>query len=190
MNLVERIKGILLKPKDEWQIIAQEAGTPQTLYPAYIIPLAAIGPVASVIGLSVVGISMPMGGTIRIGLFSAVASALTSLVLALVGVYVIALIIDALAPSFGASKDQAQAFKVAAYSATPGWLAGIFSLLPGFLTIVGTLLSLYGIYLLYLGLVALMRPPREKAIAYTAVVILVTFLIMLAIGFVSHIFIR
>jgi hypothetical protein len=187
---MERVKGILLKPKEEWQVIASEPGTPQALYPSYIIPLAAIGPVASVIGLALIGISVPMGGTIRIGLFGALASAIVALVLALVGVYVLALIIDALAPAFGGQKDPAQAFKVAAYSATPSWLAGIFSLLPGFLTILGAILSLYSIYLLYLGLIALMRPPQDKAIAYTAVVILVGFLIMLAIGAISAIFIR
>jgi hypothetical protein len=133
---------------------------------------------------------MPMAGNLRIGFFGALASAITSLVLALVGVYVLGLIIDALAPGFGGQKDPAQAFKVAAYSATPSWLAGIVGLLPGFLTILGTILSLYSIYLLYLGIQTLMRPPQEKAIAYTAVVILVGFLIMLAIGFVSALFIH
>jgi hypothetical protein len=190
MNLLERIKGILLKPKDEWQVIATEPGTPQALYPNYIVPLAAIGPLASVIGLSVLGMSVPMGGSIRIGFFSALSSAVVHYVLALASVYVIALLIDALAPTFGARKDPSQSFKVATYSMTPGWLAGIFSLLPGFLSILGFLLSLYGIYLLYLGILALMRPPQEKAIIYTAVVIVLSFLIMMAIGAISSIFIR
>jgi hypothetical protein len=190
MNLVERIKGILLKPKEEWEIIAGEPGTPQALYPNYIIPLAAIGTVASVIGLSLVGISVPMAGTIRIGLGSALISAIVSLALALVEVYVLALIIGALAPTFGAQKSQAQAFKVAAYSATPSWLAGILNVIPGFLSLLALILSLYSIYLMYLGLIALMRPPREKAIAYTALVIVLAVVIRIAFGAISGLFLR
>ncbi|MFH1034404.1 MAG: Yip1 family protein [Pseudomonadota bacterium] len=188
MNLVERVKGILLQPKSEWQVIAAEPGTPQNLYPSYIIPLAAIGPVANVIGLAVVGMNM-MGGHIRLGLMGALAYALVSFLLMLVFVYVLGLIIDALAPAFQAQKSPSQAFKVAAYCMTPGWLAGVFGILPGFLAILGFLLSLYGIYLLYLGILTLMRPTQEKAVIYTLVVIVPSVVIMMAMGYVSAMFI-
>ena len=65
MNIVERIKGIILKPKEEWQTIAGETTPIVDLYKNYIIILAAIGPVASFIGLSIVGISLPMVGIIQ-----------------------------------------------------------------------------------------------------------------------------
>jgi len=190
MNLVERVKGILVNPKAEWQVIAGESGAPQTLYPAYIIPLAAISPVANLIGMTMVGISVPMAGTIRIGFFSGLASAVTGFALALVGVYVVGLLIDALAPTFGAQKNPAQAFKVAAYSMTPGWLAGALGIFPGFLSILALLISLYGIYLLYLGLLALMQPPKDKAIGYTAVVIVLAVIITMIFGAVSAFFVR
>lgn len=168
MNLVERVKNILLTPRPEWEVIDGEPATPASLYTGYIIPLAAIGPIAQVIGYSVFGVRFG-GGVYRTPITSAVTGAIVMYVLSLIGVYVLALIIDALAPTFGGTKNQIQALKVAAYSSTASWLAGIFALLPGLraLSIVG----LYSIYLLYLGLPVLMKAPADKAGAYTAIVI-------------------
>lgn len=188
MNLVERVKNILLQPKTEWGAIAGESTSVADLYKAYIVPLAAIGPAASIVGMSVVGISLPFTGTFRVPLTSAVAHGITSYVLALVGVFVIALIIDALAPTFGGEKNQIQALKVAAYASTPSWLAGIVLLLP-MLGIVGLLAGLYSLYLLYLGLPLLMKAPQEKAVGYTAVVVVGAFVVMAVIGAMSNLFI-
>ncbi len=83
-------------------------------------------------------------------------------------VYIIAGVIDLLAPRFGAEKNFANAVKLSAYSHTPLWLAGIFLLVPGlsFLLILG----LYGFYLLWIGLPMLMKVPDDKALPYAAAV--------------------
>ncbi len=187
MNLIDRVKNILLQPKAEWGVIAAESTPTGDLYKNYIVPLAAIGPAASIIGMSMVGISMPFMGTIRVPITSSIAHAVTSYVLTLVGVFIIALIIDALAPSFGGEKSQEQALKVAAYASTPSWLAGIVMLIP-MLGIIGLLAALYGLYLLYLGLPLLMKAPQEKAVAYTAVVVVVAVVVMMVIGGISSVF--
>lgn len=187
MNLVERVKNILLQPKSEWAVVADESTPVVDLYKNYIAPLAAIGPAASIIGMSVIGISMPFMGTIRVPITSSIAHAVTSYILTLVGVFIIALIIDALAPSFGGEKNQEQAFKVATYASTPSWVAGIVMILP-MLGVIGLLAALYGLYLLYLGLPLLMKAPQEKAIGYTAVVVVVTVVVMLVIGGISGLF--
>ena len=127
MNLVERVKNILLQPKTEWKAISAESTPAGDMYKSYIAPLAAIGPAASIIGMSVIGISLPFMGTFRVPISSSVAHAVTSYVLTLVGVFIVALIIDALAPSFGGEKNQEQALKVAAYASTPSWVAGMRS---------------------------------------------------------------
>jgi hypothetical protein len=188
MNIRERVKNILLQPAREWPVIERERETVINLYTSYIVPLAAIGPVASIIGLSVIGISLPVGGNYRLPLTSAIWHAVTALLLALVGVYVLALIIDALAPNFLAKKNTLQALKIAAYSSTPGWLAGVFSLIPSlaFLQIFG----LYGVYLLYLGLPVLMKVPQEKAWAYAGVIIVVAMIIFALIGSISGCFLH
>jgi hypothetical protein len=114
---------------------------------------------------------------------SALTGAIIGYVLTLVGTYVLALIIDALAPTFDGQRNQIQALKVAAYSSTAAWLAGIFALIPllGFLGLVG----LYSLYLLYLGLPVLMKTPREKALPYTAVVILAAIVLFIIIGMIA-----
>lgn len=187
MNLIERVKNILLQPKTEWETISAESTPVSELYKGYIMPLAAIGPAASIVGMSVIGISLPFMGTYHVPITSSIAQAVTSYVLTLVGVFIIALIIDALAPTFGGTKDKAQALKVATYASTPSWVAGILMLLP-MLGILGLLAALYGLYLLYLGLPLLMKAPPEKAVAYTAVVVVVAVVIMLVIGGVSGLF--
>jgi hypothetical protein len=171
MNLVERIKNILLQPKSEWETVAGEPATTPDLYRGYIAPLAAIGPIATFVGLSLVGVTLPFMGTYRQPIGSGIAAALTTYVLALVGVFVLALIVNALAPMFSGEKNQVQALKVVAYSSTPGWVAAVLQVLP-MLGILALLASLYGIYLLYLGLPVLMKSPPEKAGRYTLTVVI------------------
>lgn len=187
MNLIERAKNIVLKPKSEWPVIAGEAGATGDLYKNYIAPLAAIGPVASFVGLSLIGASVPFLGTIRVPLMSGLAMAIVSFVMALVGVFVIALVIDALAPSFGGEKNPAQALKVAAYSFTPAWLAGVLNLIPS-LGVLVLLASLYGIYLLYLGLPVLMKAPEDRAVPYTVVVVVCAIVVGVVVGAVAGLF--
>ncbi len=187
MNLTDRVKSLLLQPAEEWAVIEKEQTTAGDLYSSYILPLAAIGPVASIIGLSLIGINLPYAGMYRVPLGSAIGQAVVSYVLGLAGVYVLALIIDALAPTFQGSKNNIQALKVAAYSSTAAWLAAIFLLIPilGFLQIIG----LYSLYLLYLGLPPLMKAPRDKALAYTVVVIIAGIVIFAIIGALGSLFI-
>jgi hypothetical protein len=143
-------------------------------------PLAAIGPIAQVIGYSAFGITVTNLGTHRVPIGTAVTRALVAYALALVGTYVLALIIDGLAPTFNAQRSRVQALKVAAYSSTAAWVAAVFVLIPAlrFLTILG----LYSVYLLYLGLPTLMRSPRDKAMTYTVVVVLGALVLFLLAG--------
>src|SRR3990172_1885217 len=187
MDLIVRVKGILLNPKQEWQTISGETTTMAELYKSYIVILAAIGPVASIIGMSIIGISMPLAGSFRIPIGSSLTSAIIQYVLTLAGVYVLSLVIDALAPTFSGEKNINQAFKVAVYSYTPSWLAGVFMVIPA-LGMLG-ILGLYGLYILYLGLPLLMKSPQEKSMGYTAAVIIAGIVIFAIIGAISHTFI-
>lgn len=134
-------------------------------------PLAAIGPIAMLVGLSVVGVQVPFMGTTRLPFSSLLSQMLVSYVLGLAGVYVLALIINTLAPTFGGTSNLTQALKVAAYGATAAWVGGVFHLLPA-LGILGLLAALYTLYLLYLGLPVLMKSPPERSLGYTASVVI------------------
>jgi hypothetical protein len=148
MNLVQRVQDILLKPKATWPVIDAEPADAASLYKNYVMILALIPAVASFIGLSVVGLGV-FGVNFRVPVVAGLANMVVGYVLSLVMVFVLALIIDAMAPTFEGTKSQVSALKLSAYSST----------------------AAYGIYLLYLGLPVLMKCPVDKAIAYTAVVV-------------------
>ncbi len=182
MNLVDRAKNLILTPKTEWAAIDAETHTVQGLYTGYVMILAAIPAIATFIGTSLVGVGF-LGTTYRIPITAGVAQMILSYVLSLGVVYVVALVIDALAPNFGGQKNFMQAFKVAAFTPTASWLAGIFYVIPvlGILAIVG----LYSLYLLYLGLPRLMKAPEDKAIPYTVVVIIVLIVLFIVVAALS-----
>ncbi len=182
MSLVDRAKGILINPKNEWAVIDTEPATTGSLYSGYIVLLAAIPPVASFIGWSLLGVSV-LGFRYRIETGTALTGAAVQYALSLVGTFVLALIIDGLAPNFGGQKSQVQALKVAAYSSTAAWVAGIFLLIPS-LGILAALGGLYSLYLLYLGLPIVMKAPSEKALGYTAVVVIAAIVLYVVIGIV------
>ena len=187
MALVDRVKNILLTPRTEWEVIDAEPTTVADLYKGYILPLAAIGPVASAIGTSLFGYSVPFVGSYRTPIGSAITGAVVAYVLTLVGVYVLSLIIDALAPTFNGTRNPIQALKVAAYSSTASWVAGIFALIPA-LSLLG-ILGLYSLYLLYLGLPVLMKAPAEKAVGYTVVVIVAAIVLFMVTGMIAGMFV-
>ena len=91
--------------------------------------------------------------------------AVWNIVAAVIGCFVIAFIIDALAPTFGGQKSSLQAFKIAVYTYTPVWVAGIFQIIPFLGSLIMLLGGLYAIYLLYLGLPRVMKSPEDKSIA-------------------------
>jgi hypothetical protein len=180
VNLVDRVKGILLTPRKEWTIIDGESTTVAGLYSGYIIPLAAIPAIAGFIGMSLVGFSF-MGTSIRAPIGTGLTGAVARYLGALVGTYVLALIIDALAPSFGGQKSPIQALKVAAYSSTAAWVAGVFLILPS-LSMLAALGGIYSLYLFFLGLPQLMKAPVDKALGYTVVVIVAAVVLYLVVG--------
>jgi len=180
MNLVERVKNILTSPKQEWTVIDAEPVNVGELLTKYVLPLAAIGPIATLIGMSVFG----FGGLFRVPIGTGLMAAIVSFVLAVAGVFILAWVINALAPNFGGQQSMHQAIKVAAYSATPQWIAGIFGLVPALLPL-AMLAGLYGLYLFYLGLPILMKVPQEKAMIYTVVVIVAAVVLFLVAGAVT-----
>jgi sterol desaturase/sphingolipid hydroxylase (fatty acid hydroxylase superfamily) len=173
-QLIQRVKAIILTPQTEWPVIAAEPGETAALFTRYVAILALIPAVCGFIGSALIGRYLSIG--------SALVSAIVGYVLTFVVVFVVALIVDALAPSFGTQKNFPNALKLTVYSYTPAWLAGIFQLIPGlsFLSILG----LYGLYLMWLGLPPLMQVPREKALPYAAAVIGIALVIQIVIALI------
>ena len=184
MGLVDRAKNICLTPKTEWPVIAGETTSTGSLMAGYVAPLAIIGPIAGFIGGSIIGHSLPFVGTYRTPIIAGIGLAIFTYVMVFVGVFILSLIINALAPTFGGEKNSQQALKVAVYAYTPAWLAGILSIIP-YLGILAILAAFYGLYLLYLGLPRLMKCPEEKSIGYTVVVVICAIVISIVISAVG-----
>ena len=176
MDIVGRIKGILLDPKSEWPAIEREPGDIGYLFTNYVAILAAIPPVCAFIGGSLVGY-----GPFRVGIFAGLIHAVFAYALTLIGVVVVAYIIDFLAGTFGGQSNLNNAMKVASYAPTAAWLAGVFNIIP-LLGILG-LLGLYSVYLLHTGIAALMKPAADKALFYTIAVIICVVVIEVIIIF-------
>jgi hypothetical protein len=169
-NVIERARSVVVSPDSAWAAIASERTEAASLITGYVLPLAGAAAVAQAIGASIVGQNLGLLGTYRMPLTTALGMAVASLVFAAVGVFVLSIVIDALAPTFGAERSREQALKVAVYSATPVWLAGLLQIVPvlGVLAMIG---ALYALYLLYLGLPRLMKSPPDKTLGYLGAVI-------------------
>jgi hypothetical protein len=187
-GLIERIKNITLSPKLEWPVIASEPTSIAQLYAGYVVPLSALAAVMSFIRMSLIGVHVPFAGVARTPMASGLASAIVAFGLGLLGLFLVGLIIDALAPTFAGVRDRRQALKVAAYSVTPAWLGSVLALSPILPTLLQLAALFYGYYVLYLGLPVLMRSPRERAFGYTVTVALCTLLlgiVFLGVGVVA-----
>jgi hypothetical protein len=184
MKLVQRATNISLKPKSEWEVIATEPTSTADLYKHYILPLAAIGPVAMFIAMSGIGISIPFMGTIRVPVGIGLSTALSQYVLALASLYLIALVINGLAPRFGGEKNVNQALKLAAYASTPAWIAGALQVLPS-LSVIVLLAGLYSLYVLYVGMPVMMKTPQDRAVGYAAVTVVCVILLSIAASAVT-----
>ena len=184
MDIVSRVQGIILKPKDEWVKIKDEKMSQTQLLTSYVLILAAIPAVAQFIGFGLIGFKVPFLSWYRYGIGGGLLRGILVYVFSVASVYIFGIIINALAPSFSSEKDADSAMKLAAYSMTPNWIASALYIVP-FLGILVMLASLYGLYILYLGFqTPLMNTPKDKAVSYFVISLVVVIVIMVVISIV------
>ena len=187
-RLLERVRAIVLNPRATWPVIAAETDSVSGLYRNWILWLSAVAPLATFIGLAVFGLRLPFIGTLRVGVGTLLTQMLLQYALTLLVIFVLALIAAALAPSFGGRSERVAALKAIAYAWTPVWVVGVLHLLPllGVLTALLGLAALgYAAWLLYLGTQATLGVPQERAVGYTAVIIVIGFVLALVMGMLS-----
>ncbi|MFO1414881.1 MAG: Yip1 family protein [Burkholderiales bacterium] len=167
-RLAARVTALLRAPAAEWWVIARERATPRSLVTGYIVPLASIGAIALFVSDVAFGEPVPLIGRVRADPATALASVLLLLAFTVIAVLGVAALVDALAPHFGGRRDRLGALKLATYSHTPFWLAGVTNVLPGLraLLILG---AVYGVYLAFTGLPVLMRCERPRTLRYALV---------------------
>jgi hypothetical protein len=172
MNALVRSKAILVDPAAAWRGIEKDVGDPAYLLSRYVAVLALIPALSNFVGPTLIGVLTPSGASLRGDLIDGLFGAVFSYAASCAIVLLLGLIIDLLAPLFGGCRDFEEAFKLAVYSFTPLWLAGIFLLLPGlrFLLLTGV----YSIYLFWLGAPRLTKMPEQQAANFTLVIVICT----------------
>jgi hypothetical protein len=176
-KIITRAKAVLLAPRTEWPLAAAEPNTIGGLYSGYIVVLAAIPAIMRFLSSTLIGVSVPFLGSYRVPMAAGLTTAVVTYVLSLVWIYVVALIVDALAPSFSGEKNRVQALKAVAYSSTAYWVSSIIGIIPGLGLLAALAGGIYSIYLLNMGLPYTMKCPAEKSIGYTAVSIIVAIIV-------------
>lgn len=177
MDLVGRIKRILIDPSAEWRRIEVEPADTGTLFKGYVAVLAAIPAVCGFVGASIIGI-----GPFRTPLVQGLVSAIGGYLLTFAGVFIVAFVIDTLADKFGGRKSYMNAMKVAVFSPTAAWLASVFTAIP--ILSVFAVLGLYSIYLFYVGLPILMKVPEDSSLGYLLAVLVCVVIVWVVILFV------
>ena len=183
MNVIERAKNILITPNTEWPVIDKEPANVMTILTSYVLPMLSIGVVATFIGLGLIGQSLPFGGStasVKAGLIGAI----MYVVLTVITVFIVAVVIDVLAPSFASEKNWNKSFQMSAYSLTASYVGAIFLLFPA-LNILVILCTLYCIYALYTSIPVMKKTAADKHVAYLAVIILITVVAMILVGLIQ-----
>ncbi len=180
MNIIDRVKNILITPKTEWEVIEKETTEIPKLLTGYLLLLAIIPAVANFIGYALVGYRVPFYGTVS-SFNLGIRQAVMGYVSPIIAVFVAAFVINLLADSFGSKKDFRRAFQLVMYSYTPAIVAGIFMIIPS-LGILASLAGLYGLYLLYIGMKPMMQTPDEKVTGYFVVSLLVMIVASIVVG--------
>ena len=186
MNIIERVKNILIAPKKEWNVIAAEEQSLPTTLTTYVLPLALIGAAATLIGWGLIGKSYSLGflGTFTVkGWDIGIKYGCIALASSIAGFFITTFVVDALAPSFGAEKNINKSAQFVAYSATPSYLGAILAILPS-IALLGSLLGLYGLYLMYLGIGPMKKAPEDKKVVYLIVSILVLIVTTVVLGMI------
>ena len=177
MSIVERAKNIILKPTDEWNVIASEPATIGGLFTGYAMPLALIPLVSTILFTGLLGISaadmMGFGDGMPLDLMAIAGMAILSLIVSLVSLFVMGTMVKLVSPSFNGTSDKVQAMKLMTYASTPSWVVALLSWIPFLGAVLGFAAIVYVVYLIYCGLNPVMGIPKEKLAGFTVVIVLI-----------------
>ncbi|MBL6458140.1 YIP1 family protein [Belnapia sp. T6] len=188
MALFDRAKALLLRPEQEWRVIAAEPADTASLFKTYAAPLSALPAVAGFIGAAL--FAGMLGGMVgaRIGIFGLLVNAITGYLLGLAALWVWGKVLEALSPRFGGLAEEVPAMKLAVHTPTAIWLAGLFAIIPP-LAILG-ILGLVSIYTFYKGAPVVMLVPRDRVGGFTLAAVVIGFLVNLVLGLLASLVFR
>lgn len=171
--IIDRTRGIILSPVQEWETIKNEQKSNLELILTFALPLAVLGALARLVGLWGWNRYWGIGWSIRY----AVLEALVPLAAIVIASYVL----YALAGSFNSDKNLNNAFKLVTHAYTPALLAAVVANLSLYLSWIG-LLGLYSIYLFWTGVPQMLHTPEQKKLGYVIVSAVVIILVNITVA--------
>jgi hypothetical protein len=177
-GVLARAKPILVSPQTAWPSLKRETESIESFYKTYLTYLIPITPVCTFVGAAIVS-GAPF--------FASVVMMVVSLVIGFLVPFLAAVVCEKVAPMCEGEVSRADALRLVGYSATPGYLAGVFSLIPVF-GLIGSLIGLYSIYLFYLGVPVMTSVPQKQVIKFMAIVIVSWIAISIVLGIFAAMF--
>jgi hypothetical protein len=166
----DRTKKMILTPKQEWRVIASETSTPEFVTRQFALPMAIFCGLANLIGLLL--FSDPFSLT-HAFIFS-----LAHFVSVFAGYLITVVVLERIAPTFGAISDRAVASRYIAYSLIPYYIATIPSnLFPESLYFMKIFYA-YTIYHLWTGMDVMLKTPENGKFSLMAIILLLLFMII------------
>lgn len=184
-DIIDRIKEIVLKPRETWEIIRTEETTMVGLFKNYLLLLVAAPALALFLGLLIVGVPINIVKLHQYKFGQCLVTTLVLFAVTVVLIWLLGKLISLIAPNFGSTSDDLKGFKVSVYTFTPFLVAGLCMIIPSFGVVVMLLAVLYGLFILYIGLPIVMGTPKEKAFPYSIVVMVGVVLVCIIIAMIA-----
>ena len=93
-SIANRVKGMIFDPRNTWQQVKSEQQQIREIYTGFLIPLAAVATIATIIKSSVLGTSIPfVGMSVKLSFMSALTTGVISFAFQMISIYLLAAII-------------------------------------------------------------------------------------------------
>jgi len=187
-RILGRLLAVMKNPRGVWSSIKNDGDSIFDVYRKYLVFLVAVPVVCFFIGMAIVGETDPyQAEKSRIPFFGGLAYAVVHYLLLLANIYILAFLLDFLAPKFGGTTNRLDSFKLVAFSMSPIFIGGLLNLIPD-MSMLGVLFGLYGLYIFYLGCDTMIPVPEEQKNKFLIAAIVSMFLVGIIIGAISMFF--
>jgi hypothetical protein len=173
--ILNHLWGIYTKPQEEWKTIDKQH---ESYFSAlsHIMIIALIPTGMAYYASAYIGWDIGAGSTadtIKLTSNSALAMSVAMYFGLIFGVIALAVLIHELAKAFDATPNYTQSLEIAAYTATPLFMAGVGAFYPQLWFLMTTVLIgvSYSVYLLYTGVPIMLHIPEEKGFIFSSSVV-------------------
>ncbi len=181
--MIGNIIGLLIRPKTQWQRIAEKDNFGLFSAVLYTAVFACIPAAAWYYGTTKIGWTVGDGDIVRMTADSAAVIIMLFYFTMIASVLAIGYMIHWMSETYGADSSVAKGVTIAGMSAMPLFFAGAVGFVPVFWValLIGVSAVGYAIYILYLGIPIVMRIPEERGFLFSSAVIAFCMVILMII---------